>query len=342
MSTYIQHHGDSANTLSEMVHLRDLVIPSDFLGLYAYATMSGYASFRLRMGREFWSSTPTRWLFGLDYGRTQPRAVRSILQSENTTVRVADGAWVVNQEGFIPRQDFHAKLCLMLNSEVGRFGMVVGSGNFSANGLRKGIEAGAVIYADGEEEYKARLASTVDIANFLWSEATPAEEILDAYEERWRNSFLRGSGDHESNAEGAAEEGRLFWIEAGYVTKNRGPFKPGNQIDLPRGMSNYFGLNAPRNIPLNTRIGALTFETPSGELVMRNLRLGNNQMEKITLPTPEDHGYDIYDGKVLLFKRVEDRFLMSAVEAADFEAAFGDSLSDVRTMASGRRYGRIA
>lgn len=64
-------------------------------------------------------------------------------------------------------------------------------------------------------------------------------------------------------------------------------------------------------------------------------------MEKITLPIPETHGFDLYDGKVLVFQRTEQGFRMSALEATDFEAAFGDRLSVVMTMGSGRRYGHI-
>ncbi|MGP8713266.1 hypothetical protein ACT01C_14445, partial [Pseudomonas aeruginosa] len=69
--------------------------------------------------------------------------------------------------------------------------------------------------------------------------------------------------------------------------------------------------------------------------------LGNNMMEKISLPIPETHGFDIYDGKVLLFQRAEGRFVMRALEADDFETSFGDRLAEVRVMNSGRRYGHI-
>ena len=65
-------------------------------------------------------------------------------------------------------------------------------------------------------------------------------------------------------------------------------------------------------------------------------------MEKLSLPIPEAHGFDIYDGKILVFHRAEGgRFVMRALEADDFETAFGDRLSEVRVMTSGRRYGHI-
>lgn len=261
---------------------------------------------------------------------------------ENTDVRIYDGSWVIDKKGFIPRRDFHAKTSLLLNPDVDRFGMVVGSGNFSSNGLRKSIEAGAVIYTDDREEYRAILESSANLANSLWEHATPALGILDAYEEIWRSSFSRGVANDQPQDAAPNEPKDIFWIEAGYVTKNRGPDRPGNQIDFPRGMSRYFGFNSPGDLPPNSIIGNVVFETPVGDPVSNNLRLGNNMMEKISLPIPETHGFDIYDGKILVFQRSEDRFVMRALEADDFEAIFGDKLSEVKIMNSGRRYGHIA
>lgn len=336
-------HGDqnSPTTLSEIKRVHDLVLPSDFLGVFAYATMSGVSSFDMEFGTEFWAETPSRWLFGLDYGRTQPQALRRICEKENTEVRIVDGAWIIDQEGFLPRRDFHAKFSLILNTLDARFGMVVGSGNFSSNGLRKSIEAGAVLYLEDEDAYIDYIASSANSANVLWEQSTPAEDILDAYEERWRNSLFRAANNDLGNIHDAAGPKKIFWIEAGYVTKNRGANSPGNQIDFPRGISRYFGFNPPDNLPVNSIIGEVTFRTPVEGPVTRNLRLGNNHMEKITLPIPETHGFDIYDGKILVFQEKENCHEMRALEADDFETVFGDRLSEVRAMASGRRYGHI-
>lgn len=340
VGTFIHSDDGASNTLSEIKRVNELVGPCDFIGLYAYATQSGVASFELEMGSDFWEHTPTRWLFGLDYGRTQPQAIRRIAEKANAQVRIADGAWIVNQEGFLPRRDYHLKASFLLNIPNARFGMVVGSGNFSSNGLRKSIEAGAVLYTENQGEYTQSFEAVVGVANALWDQATPAEEILEAYEERWLDSFSRRGGEVE-DIQIAVGEGDIFWIEAGYVTQNRGENRPGNQIDFPRGMSKYFGFNPPADLPVNSVIGAVTFQAPIGDLVTRNLRLGNNHMEKVSLPIPESHGFGIYDGKVLVFRRLADRFEMSVLEVADFEGAFGDRLSAVRTMASGRRYGHL-
>jgi hypothetical protein len=340
LSTFLHRDANATTTMSEIRRLHAEIATSDFLGLYAYATQSGAALFHLELGGGFWAATPSRWLFGIDYGRTQPQALRWLCLQPNVDIRIHDGMYVAGQRGFVPRRDFHAKMAMLLNQEHQLSGMVVGSGNFSSNGLRKSVEAGASVLTHGVAEFDAMLRPTLAAADHLWDQATPVGDILDAYEERWSASFFRRVAENQPN--GAADHGAIpvFWIEAGYVTKNRGPDRPGNQIDLPRGMSKYFGFNPPADLPVNSLIGQVVFETPTSALVAKNLRLGNNMMEKITLPIPETHGFDIYDGKILVFQRAEEgRFVMRALEADDFETAFGDRLAEVRVMNSGRRYG---
>jgi hypothetical protein len=342
MSTglFIQQGQNPTTTLHELRRIRDLVEATASLSLFAYATQSGLAAFDLEFGSDFWSNTTTRWLFGIDYGRTQPQAIRALCEKPNSTVRVYDGSWVVDQAGFLPRQDFHLKASFLMRPDHGKIGVVVGSGNFSSNGLRRSVEAGSTIFLDLNARGENIIEEELNSANSFWETATPAELIIDAYEERWKSSFSR-SDNEPGEDDGVLGPQDIFWIETGYVTRNRGHDRPGNQIDLPRGMSKYFGLNPPDDLPLNSTIGSIKFVTPTNGPVERNLRLGNNSMEKITLPIPETHGFDIYDGKVLVFRRLGESFVLNALEAADFEATFGDRLSTVMAMGSGRRYGHI-
>lgn len=335
---FMQYASDSVTTLSEIARVHALVGSEEFIGVFAYATQSGVASFDLSLGHHLWEAIPSRWLFGIDYGRTQPKALRSLCEKANSEVRIVDGEWVVEQAGFIPRRDFHAKMALLLSPSTSRFGAIIGSGNFSSNGLRNSIEAGASIVVDGDVEYSEALSANVCSVNEIWASATPAERILDIYEDRWSESIARRIERRAHEESDLLSD--IFWIEAGYVTRNRGQCRPGNQIDFPRGTTaRYFGFDVAEHLAPNTVIGPVTFETPIGGLVTNNLRLGNNMMEKISLPIPETHGFDIYDGKVLVFQRSEGRFVMKALEAGDFEVAFGDKVSGVMVMGSGRRYG---
>lgn len=341
LSTFLHGDANTPTTISEIRRLHGEIAATEFLGLYAYATQSGAALFDLTFSGNFWADTPSRWLFGIDYGRTQPQALRFLSSRPDVDIRIHDGMYVLDQSGFVPRRDFHAKMAILQNQKTGRSGSVVGSGNFSASGLRRNVEAGASVVTHGIDEFDAALRPTLVAAELLWEQGTPVADIVDLYEERWSNSFYRRVVENQPDAEINHGTAPIFWIEAGYVTKNRGAHRPGNQIDFPRGMSRYFGFNPPGGLPANSVIGPVAFETPTGDPVTNNLRLGNNMMEKISLPIPETHGFDIYDGKVLLFQRAEGRFIMRALEADDFETSFGDRLSAVRVMNSGRRYGHI-
>lgn len=348
VKAFVHDASDAPTTLSEIRRVHDLVCSDEVFGIFAYATQSGVASFELGLGRNFWGGTSSRWLFGIDFGRTEPQALRSICLKKNANVRIVDGAWLVDQEGFIPRRDFHAKWTLLCNPSNGRFGAVIGSGNFSSNGLRRSIEAGATVFADNRETFEATLGQSVKVADELWENGTPAVDILGEYEARWRAEIMHTSnhaagdrvdGDNASESFANADK---FWIEVGYVTKNRGPRRPGNQIDFPRlTTARYFGFDPPGDMAANSVIGEITFETPSGGTSSNNLRLGANMMEKISLPIPETHGFDVYDGKVLVFRRLSGSFALRALELDDFERVYGDKLSNVRVMSSGRRYGII-
>lgn len=337
---FIQNHLEGKSTVTALVSTHQKTEANEFFGLYAYATQSGAAAFDLAVGDDFWTHTPSKWLFGLDYGRTHPQALQYIRDKPNTEVRIQDGAWIIDKLGFMPRRDYHAKTAFFTNTDKGKFGLVSGSGNFSSNGLRKSIEAGVVLNAKNVDEYSKTISDARTAADLLWDAATPAIDILEAYEAGW------SAAQHQPDAELAPaaplqEAAKAFWIEAGYITRNRGPVLPGNQIDFPRGISAYFGFDVPQDLARNSVIGPITFEPPIGDTVTRNLRLGNNLMEKVSLPIPETHGFDIYDGKVLVFEKSGDRFRMRALELDDFETAFGDKVSGVMAMASGRRYGLI-
>lgn len=341
LTAFLHRDANAPSTISEIRRLHEKVATRDFLGLYAYATQSGAALFEMELSDDFWAATPTRWVFGIDYGRTQPQALRLLCSRPNVNIRIHDGPFVVDQPGFVPRRDFHAKMAMLTNLVDQQSGIVVGSGNFSSNGLRKSVEAGASVLAHGIDEIDAVIGPILAAANLLWEKATPVADILDIYEERWSASFSRRIAENLVDDEVNYGATPVFWIEAGYVTKNRGPHRPGNQIDFPRGMSRYFGFNPPADLPPNSIIGQVSFETPNGAPVVNNLRLGNNMMEKISLPIPETHGFDIYDGKILVFQRAAGHFVMRALEADDFETSFGDRLAQVRVMSSGRRYGHV-
>ncbi|MFH7041496.1 hypothetical protein ABT392_04150 [Paucibacter sp. JuS9] len=233
LSTFLHRDADAPTTISEVRRLYGEVAATDFFGLYAYGTQSGAALFDLTFGENFWATTSSRWLFGIDYGRTQPQALKLLRSRPNVEIRIHDGLYVVEQSGFVPRRDFHAKMAILLKQGSDLSAAVIGSGNFSANGLSRSVEAGSSVLTQGADEFDPVLRPTVDAAELLWEQATPVADILDVYEERWSASFYRGVVENPPNGEVDHGATSLFWVEAGYVTKNRGPHRPGQPDRLP-------------------------------------------------------------------------------------------------------------
>ena len=323
-------------TLSEIARVQNTISANAFFGCYAYATQSGFRVFELSMGKNFWRDTNSRWLLGIDYGRSDPRALKEIANQANTKVRVFDGRFVVDSAGFVPRRDYHPKLAMMENSSSGSHGLVLGSGNFSYNGLRRSVEAGAAFTATTRSEKDEHIEAVSSVFENLWKKASPLDDIIVKYEVRLAELIASKDEYRPKHSNGSAKG---FWIEAGYVTKNRGQGKPGNQIFAPNGFRHFFGLRKVKNG--STLIGEIAFETKTGPAVTKNYRENDNGMEKLTLPMPEDHGFGVYDGKVLVFKPKGQSYVLNAVELSEFENVHGHRLANVEKMTGGRRYGEL-
>lgn len=336
MSVFAHHLISGTSTMSEIARVQAETAADQFFGCFAYATQSGFREFELSVGTDFWAKTQSRWLLGIDYGRTDPRALREIAARANTEVRIFDGSFVVARDGFVPRRDFHPKVAMMENVALGRQGVVLGSGNFSYNGLRRSIEAGSAMIATTKASFEEHIGPVRSVFEKLWVDASPLNDIAKSYELRLAD--LIDKRDMKRPAKVKAPI-RGFWIEAGYVTKNRGPDRPGNQIFAPNGFRHFFGLKGGKSG--STLIGQIGFETETGSPVTMNYRENDNSMEKLALPKPEDHGFGVYDGKVLVFRPKGKRFILTAVELDDFELAYGHRLANVSKMSGGRRYGEL-
>lgn len=103
-----------ATTLSRIKKLIEVVGPEEILFCFAYATASGCAEFQREMGARFWQDHQTSWLFGIDYGRTQPAALEFVAAKNNTAVKIMNGEDVVESPAFFPVTDFHMNLLTSL------------------------------------------------------------------------------------------------------------------------------------------------------------------------------------------------------------------------------------
>lgn len=336
VQAFVQPNG-GATTLKRIVRLTNLVDPTDALFAFAYATVSGCAEFERKLGDRYWNAS-AKWLVGIDYGRTEPRALQYLLDRlPAANVRVHNGHAVSAAPAFWPTRDFHLKGCCVTNAAAHSSGLLVGSGNFSRAGLVRNEEMGALIVAQSQDEDTRVVEPVRARLTALFAAADPAQAILPNYSALWVPSYAKKE-PAQPVAPVQPGWGR-FWIDVGYVTKNRGPNSPGNQIDMPRGVHRFFGLVEPQNIQPNTTIGDVDFLGLAAPL-SRALRLGNNMMEKITLPIPETNGFGAYDGKILEFERGAGGFFLRTYEPGDFGDILSASPQRVsHEMGSHRRYG---
>lgn len=332
MKPYIQIQ----NHQSTLEHWKSILAGNKLrsFAAFAYVTDSGVAQVGTHLSPILGASRGCRWLFGIDYGRSHPAALRRMTKIGNSTIRIYDGAYVAQSMAFVPRVSFHLKTALTLQKTGDPCKQIVGSGNLSASGLVAGIEAGGVI--DYEIVAKEHADILIEALEKMWDEATPLDEIIDDYETLYEQVVQPKVFSPKVKPSIGTE---LFWIDVGYVTKNRGLDKPGNQFDLPRGAHVLLGVKEVKNPVLNSILASLDIRTPTGEVVERRLRYGNNAMEKLTLPIPEQNGYECYDGKILTFQVEHGQVLLEALEHDDFFQIHGKRISSCSEMQSGRRYG---
>lgn len=333
MKSFIQKIGRG----STLDNFREILIENNYscFAAFSYITDSGVALIESSLRELLNERESNRWLISFDYGRSQPSAIRRLAAFGNNQIRVHDGIRVVESEGFRPRVSFHMKTALTFSSTRTPHKQLVGSGNLSASGLTFGIEAGCLLdYTLADIDGTVELIDTLEE---LWHQATPVEDVIDLYEE---NYSIFSQPTLSPQRESALDnEPSVFWIDVGYVTRNRGINRPGNQFDLPRGAHVYLGLLEVENPELNSNLGLIKIRAINGEVIERNLRFGNNSMEKLTLPLPEQYGYGAYDGKILTFELVDDEVKLDAFEHEDFFRIYGDSINSFQEMNSGRRYG---
>ena len=335
MTPFIQY----PNQPSTMDGWQSILADNDWssFAAFAYVTDSGVSQLNTYLSQFFTGARDCRWVFAFDYGRTQPTALKRLSDLGYGDIRIYDGDYVVTSPGFAPRESFHLKTAFTLRENNRPNKQLVGSGNLSAAGLLTGIEAGCVVdYLSLDQNFSEAASEVIES---IWDRSTPFAEVLEEYE----NNYQQDYGPKQNQPVPApADDIEMFWIDVGYVTKNRGPNRPGNQFDLPRGSHVYLGIDHIPDPALNTVLGEIDIRTPSGEVLTRSLRHGNNSMEKLTLPIPETHGYHCYDGKILTFVVRNGDVVLEAFEYADFMRLYGAKITKLEEMRSGRTYGTIS
>ncbi len=173
------------NRQSTIEHWKDILVGNHLpsFGAFAYVTDSGVAQIATHLGMLLGSSRHCRWVFGFDYGRSQPTAIRKLAGIRQSEIRIHDGAYVVQSKGFIPRVNYHLKTALTQLKNDYPCKQIIGSGNLSASGLLSGIEAGCIIdYSEVSQEHGNTLRSALEE---IWENSAPLERVIDEYERQY-------------------------------------------------------------------------------------------------------------------------------------------------------------
>lgn len=297
--------------------------PNRVRAALAYATQSGVAELCATLGGLApWRTARKQWLIGIDYCRSDPKALDHLASLSHSAVKVHDGTFVAGRSGCTPRVSYHPKLYLFSGDTV--TATVVGSGNLSQTGLRIGIEAAASLRST---DTAVKLAPVTQWYEHMWRAATPYDQISGQYAARYNaESNRRQPAPIEDDAapEGAGRRGQLtpeqlrqlrvcqfLWIEAGNLHENLGSGRPGNQLMLKRNTRVFFGFQA-RDLDRDTLVGTVAIRYGANTRYECSLRFSNNSMDVLTLPLPGEEGPAAYDRQTLLFRRIGVRqFLVS-------------------------------
>ena len=267
--TTLPGDGSYANLISEAF---SLAAPGRLQAAVAYATQSGVAELSRVFGDSAqWHSAQKQWLVGIDYCRSDPQALVSLQDLPRSQVRIHDGAFVVQRPGCTPRISYHPKLYVFTGATG--IASVVGSGNLSHTGLRRGVEAAAALWSTDV----GALKSVTQWYRGLWNGATPLADVQTAYVDRYLAFANRQNPvpvEDDAAPASAGVRGQLtpiqlrqlrvcqhLWIQAGNLHLNRGPDRPGNQLMLKRNTRVFFGFQAVELAP-DTAIGAVAIRYP--------------------------------------------------------------------------------
>ena len=312
-----------------------------------------------------WAGVTKRFLVSIDWYRSDPTALER-LAAMPSEVRVHDGSRVVDRPGCVPFVPWHPKWFSMRGSSAR--GHLIGSGNLSRNGLVSGHEAGTLQIV---RKPSNKTENAVDSAirdgeawfDTAWTAATPLSSILGRYRRGFaalpKTELARNDDVADVSGRVGARRGLTaeqlaaltsatnFWIEGkGGISLNRGPSRPGNQLNMSALMRVFFGGSA-EHVARNSLIVTVTIEHPQDQTTSTSapIRFSHNSMDVISLPVPASPWSTSYNDRVLLFTKAARgdalHFVLTARSDAGARAWRNSSKKQGTSfaMSSGRRWG---
>lgn len=330
----------------------------------AYASVAGCKDLDklLHKTSKAWKAAEKKWLLSIDFGHTDPTAIRYLKRLANSEVRIHDGTNLL-QRGLRPAASFHPKTFVFDRSGrsgARRLGFVLGSANLTGGGLDNNIEHVVGMRFDAsvgkhEKRLFGPVASFEDWWDLAWSMAEPpTPKFLKTYE-GMRRRYPPQVRDRRGLAPRRKlpapvkqlrmfaqwERAKCFWIEAGNLYENL--TVGGNQLDGKRGTRVYFGFAPYRNVPPQFPFGKVRMKYGNKPAQSdRLISFADNSMDRIQLPVPVSHGPTKYENSVVHFRRIGARDFVVSLgtrKTALLWRRKSQTQGLLHSMASGRRFG---
>lgn len=352
----VQRPGEGTAVLNACRDLAASTTFSRLTGLYAFASHKGA---RLLIGAlqlsPSWSAASKRWVISIDGGITEPEALRYLVRLRRSEVRVPDAEALLARR-LKPTFRFHPKT-LLLEQQTPTLqpaAILVGSANLTCSGLCFGHEHALSAQAAGAPLPPTLGAGLQSLENVVMGATVIDEAFVDRYsairparptlteefEDERADQILQDRPAIPATMSASLAAAAHFWIEIEYVVDNRGRHEEGNQIDMQRGSRVFFGFGD-QTLPKNSPIGSVRISY-GAHSASRNIRFGNNSMDKLDLPIPDVEGPPSYSHQTLLFTREGPKsFRLSIGMPADIAAwkARSRAAGTAFSMRSGREFG---
>lgn len=363
--------GRVGEVLAALEGAAQAAVPYDHVDIaVAYASAEGVRLLEEAVAGKYWVESRKRFLVSMDFGFTQPRALTLLSEIANAEVRIPNGSKVLESPSLRPPSAFHPKVFVFRGDQWFKLSaLIVGSANLTASALSTGSEVVSRQLWTGSyptEAWNSREQAKplLDWFDYSWETADPLIEVIEPYkqrrralpaphgprEERTRSTrrYLASADDHAISGSLSVQfaEARTLWVEASSMIKNRGT-AAGNQLNTPRGTRVFFGFDSD-HVPRNTTLGSVAIRVEGYSYVPRSIRFGDNGMDIVGLPIPEDNGIDTYEGSYLVFTREmqsvdgQERFTLRPVNAEALSVMRERAHNSVEhMMRGGRRFGLL-
>lgn len=327
----------------------------------AYVTTSGASDFLRRASNTMgaaWAAVPKRWITSFDYCRTEPLALDCLQSVPNSSIRIHDAAFCL-EHGGAPKIPFHPKAFLIRTNQ--REYVLAGSGNMSRSGLSRGVEAGLIISVSRASPAEPTATAAINAMNAwfakTWRGSTSlTTPLLESYRQIFEHHDNLKAPTPTEDDVASTDTGRSalstkdlqrlrvcrhFWIDAGNITRNRGPQLPGNQLMMKRLSRVFFGFSS-EYVPENTHIGDVDVSFNGLPGASFSLTYSDNQMDKLVLPIPNAGGPPAYDNEYLLFERTNPGVFKLTIGTKAAKAQWmkkSIAIDGAFRMSSGREWG---